>query len=188
MTEADGSSTPGSNAPATYCRLYLVGFMGCGKSTIGKLLAARLNWTFLDLDAEIEEQANTSIVEIFERGGEALFRELEHQTLGQIAGREYLVVATGGGTFQDRRNVELIDSTGLSLWLDPPIEVIVRRLERSRHRRPLFRDPDQARTLHRDRLPRYRLARCHLELSGTERPQEAADRAYRLIGDPGCAI
>src|ERR1019366_10438686 len=101
----------------TYSRIYLVGFMGAGKSSVGRILSKRLGWKFLDLDQEIERGEHQSIANIFLTSGEPHFRQIERQYLERLSRRSRVVVALGGGTFVDPANRELADATGLTVWL-----------------------------------------------------------------------
>ena len=92
--------------------IYLLGFMGSGKSTVGALLARELGWPFIDLDATIEAARGQTVREIFEREGEAPFRLMEHAVLTEASKSEPAVVALGGGTFVQQSNLEFIRSTG----------------------------------------------------------------------------
>lgn len=145
-----------------------MGFMGCGKSTVGRTLAQRLDWDFLDLDREIERRAGLSIPEIFEREGEEGFRRRETQTLEDTRHRVRTILATGGGAFTREENIELISRSGVSVWLDPSFEVLHERLERSARRRPLFQSTDQLRELWESRLPSYRRASMRIPVTGDD--------------------
>lgn len=162
--------------------VFLTGFMGCGKTTVGRLLAGRLERAFRDLDTEIEARAGCTVREIFERGGEPLFRRLEHEALAQAAGGPPAVIATGGGTVTLERNVELLASSGVTLWLDPPFAVIAERIATAgKADRPLFASETQALALYRRRLPAYRRADLRLAVDRGERPEEVAARAELLL-------
>ena len=141
--------------------VWLLGFMGCGKSTVGRLLAKRLGWVFVDLDEELERRQGRTIAQIFAENGEPYFREIEQVLLQEIVEtteREPTVVALGGGTFAQPRNLELIRSQGgISIWLDCPVEELRRRC-RGLENRPLFRDAASFRELYRQRLPFYQQA------------------------------
>jgi shikimate kinase len=138
--------------------IYLTGFMGTGKTTIGKMLADRLGWEFVDLDAEIEAAEHDTIAHIFEARGEAEFRRIESEMLKKVVGRiERIlpsVVALGGGTYAQEENARLIDGNGISIWLDCPVEVLHGRLDETESR-PLARDPERFRSLYEERRAAY---------------------------------
>ena len=163
-------------------RIYLVGFMGAGKSTVGRCLAERLSLSFVDLDREIERRAGAPIPKIFEREGEPGFRVREHAALVAISGQPGIVVATGGGTLGTPENREVIRRSGRSVFLDPPLEVLFERIERSSRARPLFRDREQAAALYRQRLAGYRSADVVIPVTAEDRPDQVAERvAQRLV-------
>jgi shikimate kinase len=141
--------------------IWLAGFMGSGKSTAGKLLAKKLGWSFVDLDAEIERAAGKPIPEIFEQQGEDAFRELEHQQLlGQIRRSRQggaSVVALGGGAFAAQRNRDAIEDCGVALWLDPPFPILWARVS-GNDKRPLAKDPEAFKQLYDSRRDAYALA------------------------------
>lgn len=141
--------------------IYIVGFMGSGKSTVGRLLAEELGWLFCDLDEEIEANEKCSISSIFETRGEAGFRRLESEALSRrvrmVERGRPMVLALGGGAFVQENNFEMLANNGVSIWLDPPWSVIRGRLEHCTHR-PLARDPLQLEELFLARLPYYERA------------------------------
>jgi shikimate kinase len=151
--------------------IYLVGFMGSGKSMIGRMLAHELGWSFFDLDHEIEAAEKTSITEIFETRGEPEFRRIETEMLQQhvawIEQGRPAVVALGGGTFEQERNRALLKDRGITIWLNCPFEIAARRVGEASHR-PLARDPEQFAALYQQRLESYRLADIHIEIAGDD--------------------
>ncbi len=148
--------------------IYLVGFMGSGKSTIGSLLAERLGWTFVDLDAEIEAEQKTSIAEIFEKQGEERFRELETEAIRKrvkmVRGGRPTVLALGGGAFVREENYELLADHGVTVWLDCPLEIAWKRVEPCTNR-PLARDCAKFVELFEARRPAYARADYRVEVA-----------------------
>jgi len=134
--------------------IVLVGLMGAGKSSIGRRLAARLNMPFVDADDEIEKAANLSISEIFERHGEAAFRDGERRVIARLLGGPLGVLATGGGAFMDPQTRALIRERGLSIWLKAEIETLLKRVARRSHR-PLLKQGDPRAVLEKLMVERY---------------------------------
>ncbi|MEO8100210.1 MAG: shikimate kinase [Acidobacteriota bacterium] len=138
--------------------IYLVGFMGCGKSMVGRALADELGWRFVDLDEEIERTEGCSVAELFEQRGEAAFREIESTALKNyvrsVEGGRPHVVALGGGAFLQSKNFEMLEHNGVTIWLDAPLETVERRVAGLTHR-PLARDPQKFRELFQARRPLY---------------------------------
>lgn len=138
----------------------LVGLMGAGKSTIGRRLAVRLNLPFVDADTEIERAAGCSIPDIFERYGEARFRDGERRVIARLLKGLPTVLATGGGAFVDPETRQLILDRSWSIWLRAELDVLVDRCRR-RDNRPLLQGGDMRQTLERliaERYPVYRAA------------------------------
>lgn len=168
-------------------RIYLTGFMGAGKSEVGRALAARLGYRFLDLDHEIEAAAGAGVGEIFSRRGEAAFRRLESRALAATAEAGRVVVATGGGAVVAAANRDLVRRLGLSVWIDPDFDTILGRLDAAgRHRRPLFADEDQARDLYRRRRDAYRQADFRIAVDDQATADEVAARIADLCGEKLC--
>jgi shikimate kinase len=171
--------------------LCLAGFMGCGKTTVGKLLASQLGWRFIDLDERIESRAGLRISEIFERLGEQSFRHLESEQLSRVleesaASDVSIVVALGGGTFAQPPNLELLRAAckpadapreGFVVWLDCSVDQLFARCV-TMDNRPLFRDETTFRKLFDERLPFYRLADFRVDGSGA--PREVVERILAL--------
>jgi shikimate kinase len=159
--------------------IYLLGFMGVGKSTVGALLAEKLGWRFIDLDATIEAGEGATVREIFDRAGEPYFRQIERAALIEASRSEPAVIALGGGTFVQRANFEFIRETGAAtVWLDCSLEELRRRCA-GKNDRPLFRDPLIFAQLFQQRLPYYRLADYRISTEGRE-PQEVVEQILRL--------
>ena len=169
-------------------KVLLTGFMGSGKTTVGRRLAERLDLPFYDLDQMIEEQAGRCVREIFETDGEEEFRRLERSALEAVLELPRAVVATGGGTLVDRENLERSRGCAVSVWLDAPIEVIESRLDESqRHARPLLREPAAARDLLRDRVPAYSEANVRLAVEAGESVDQIVERLLVLLEETSCA-
>lgn len=147
--------------------VYLVGFMGSGKSTVGRALGKRLGWNFYDLDDEIEAAEKTTIAELFETRGEAEFRRIESAILREhvkwIERGRPAVLALGGGTFVDETNRQLICGNGIAIWLDCPFETVQRRVAPASHR-PLARDPEKFASLYQSRRDTYALCDVHIAI------------------------
>jgi len=153
-------------------RIFLVGMMGSGKSTIGKLLAERLGYDLVDIDSVIEEHAGISISEIFSLRGEAAFRRLESAVLADTANRIKLVFATGGGILQNDENREIILNSGLVVWLNCSVETLSKRVGDGTTR-PLLQDHDRRERLKQlieERTPDYRQA--HFQIDTEQNPLE----------------
>ena len=142
-------------------KIYLVGFMCAGKSTVARALAERLGWTFEDLDALIETREQRSIAEIFAADGEAAFRKMERILLQELRPQRHVVIATGGGTFADSTNRALIAGDGASVWLDVSFDTVIDRLP-SDGKRPLASDRTTMQALWNDRRSAYSLAQHQL--------------------------
>lgn len=159
--------------------IYLVGFMGAGKSTVGRELSLKLAWPFVDLDTEIEKAENLPVREIFARSGEAHFRELERQHLKRLSETPPAVIALGGGAFVDASNRAVVESTGVAVWLDTSFSTIKDRI-RPDGTRPLMKDVEQFRMLYERRCPSYRLAKIHVR-TDNRLPDAIADEIVQRI-------
>jgi shikimate kinase len=145
--------------------LVMVGMMGAGKSSVGRRLAARLGIPFVDADSEIEAAANASITEIFERHGEAYFRDGERRVILRLLDGTPKVLATGGGAFIQPDTRAAIAAQGVSIWLKADRDLILSRVKR-RHTRPLLKNGDPAETIDRlirERYPVYEQANVHIQ-------------------------
>jgi len=162
--------------------IYVVGFMGAGKSTIGRLLADRIGWRFIDLDDDIESTARQAITAIFETLGEAGFRRLEHEALrlrvAEVERGRPSVIAVGGGAFAQDVNRDLLSNNGISLWLDCPLDVVQRRVAAATHR-PLARDPEKFAALYAARRDAYSRAEYRVPIESDD-PCVAVDTILHL--------
>lgn len=157
--------------------IILTGFMGTGKSTIGRLVAADLGLTFADMDTLIEQRESRIISQIFAESGEAYFRQLEAGLCRELAGRSGLVIATGGGALVPEPNLRAIEQSGLVICLDCDPEILWRRIGHSPDR-PMLADMDEGRfnrlaALLARRVPAYRRIERHLDVTHLS-PEEAA--------------
>jgi shikimate kinase len=167
---ATQSATPvetTSPVPPHLKRIVLTGFMGAGKSTVGRLLANRLAWNFLDLDAHLEARAKATIPELFAKHGEVHFRQLESSALASALGLRSTVIALGGGTPEILTNRLLLEQTPgtTTIFLDAPFETLFDRCVLQEPgspelARPVLADPDQARLRFAIRHPFYRRLAC----------------------------
>jgi len=143
-------------------KVYLVGFMAAGKTSVGRALARRLDWKFLDIDELIERQEHMTVAEIFARHGEPYFRAAERAVVADQLNARHVVVATGGGTFVDPQNRATIRSDGVSVWLDAPLERVIARIPAD-GRRPLAGDRADLERLFEGRRLAYEQAHVRLD-------------------------
>jgi shikimate kinase len=161
-------------------KIYLVGFMAAGKTTVARALAARLGWQAEDIDELIEARERRTVTEIFARRGEPYFRALERDILRVILPLRHTVVATGGGTFIDPDNRAAINMDGLSIWLDVPFDEILARVPAD-GRRPLAADRAQMERLFDARRAAYAAARMRIDARGAG-PEDVAERILEAVG------
>jgi shikimate kinase len=169
-------------------RIALTGFMGAGKSTVGRLLAGRLRLDFVDLDDEVERTAERSIREIFVEAGEGGFRQLERGLLAEVLSRENVVVALGGGTLTDADQLALAKSRAVVVWLNPKFATLIGRIgPLGKTDRPLFRDETAAFDLYRRRLPFYRASDLRIDVAADESAAEVAARIALELARSTCS-
>lgn len=156
-------------------KLYIVGFMGAGKTTVARALSARLGWRFEDIDARIEARERRPVASIFAQAGEAYFRQAERQVLSELLPLREIVVATGGGTFVEADNRALMLADGAVAWLDVPLERVFQRVPAD-GRRPLASDRTQMEQLYVRRRLAYAEAHVQIDASG-----RVADVVERLL-------
>ncbi len=153
----------------------LCGFMGCGKSTVGKNLARKTGRRFIDMDAYIESRQGMTVSEIFEKLGEQGVRDIEHEVCVELSDMNNLIIASGGGAFTFKRNVEAFKGKDKIVFLDVKLDVIKQRLKNDT-RRPLLQRPDRDRVmeeLYNRRLPVYRDA-ADIIVEGQSTPLKTA--------------
>jgi len=160
--------------------IILIGYRGSGKTTVGRLLAERLGWAFVDTDALIEARAQTTIADIFATQGQDGFRKREREAIASLAKGEQQVIAAGGGAVMDRRNLEGLRTAGTIIWLTASPEVLWARIKQDRRTaesRPNLTAAgglDEVRTILAERQASYRQA-ANLTIDTEHRdPQEAA--------------
>ncbi len=157
-------------------KIYIVGFMGAGKTTVGRELASRIDAPFFDLDELVEAAEKMSVKDIFAAHGEPYFRKRERDLLRSTKYLEHAVVATGGGTFTFDENIQFIQSEGLSVYLSAPYALLRARVGEKSAERPLFRDDVSAHELYASRIRYYRLSDITLEVREEETPAEIVER------------
>jgi shikimate kinase len=155
--------------------IFLVGFMACGKTTVGPLLAVRSGLPFTDLDLVIESKRKLTIAEIIGREGEEAFRQLETATLREVIATTPGVIAPGGGAITRPENRVLMATAGTVVWLDAPFELCWERIRQDKVVRPLARDEEAARSRYESRLPLYRQASLRIAVAAVTTPEEIAD-------------
>lgn len=177
-----------SNLPE---RIFLCGFMGAGKSVIGKKLAKELELSFLDLDDKIEEQAGQSIPEIFEESGESAFRVAERRALLEVIRTYDGVVSLGGGSLQNQHMVDHVKLNGLLIFIETPISVILDRISQDDNR-PLLLDEQgnpkskkqlesELTALYEERLPLYEQAVIQIENDGSKSVEDIVEKLLKKI-------
>ncbi len=161
----------------------LVGMMGAGKTAVGKALAAELGVPFLDSDAEIEKAANMTIAEIFERDGEAFFRDRETEVIDRLLEGECGILSTGGGAFMSDRNRELISEKGVSVWLKADLALLWNRVKH-KNTRPLLRTSNPKKSLteiYETRVPIYAMANLTAESRAEYSIETMAEKAVEVL-------
>ena len=160
-------------------KVYLVGFMGAGKSSVARALGRRLDWKTEDIDARIEQAERRDIPTIFRDSGEPYFRAREREALIDLLPERGAVIASGGGTFADASNRELMLRDGGVVWLDAPFEIILQRVPRD-GRRPLAADRLGMEQLYNQRLAAYRQAHLRVD-AGRGSVEELVDHIMEWL-------
>ncbi|NDV58093.1 shikimate kinase [Bacteroides sp. 519] len=168
-------------------RIFLIGYMGSGKTTLGKALAQKLGLSFVDLDWYIEERLHKTINELFAEKGEANFRELEKKMLHEVADFENVVIATGGGTPCFFDNMDFMNSCGKTVFLDTNIDVLFQRLAVAKHTRPILKNKTNEELLAfidealKKRLPKYKCAKYTYNSEKLDNRQQIKTSVEQLI-------
>jgi len=157
-------------------KVYLVGFMGSGKTTVGRLTAGRLGVPFFDRDELVETSEGVSIREVFATFGEPHFRKREREILRSTQHVEAGVFATGGGTFTFEDNIQFILAHGVSVHLSVPLQTLLHRIGDKAAERPMFRDEESLRELYQYRLRYYKMSDVTLEIRDDESVPEVVER------------
>jgi shikimate kinase len=160
-------------------KLYLVGFMGAGKTSVARALGRRMDWRVEDIDHRIEARERQRVAEIFAQRGEPYFRTVEREVLRELLGQRHAVVATGGGTFIDPDNRTAMLSDGAVAWLDVPLERVIERVPAD-GRRPLAADRLQMEQLYARRRAAY--SQAHVRIDASRPVAEIVERILEWIG------
>lgn len=164
-------------------RIVIVGFMGCGKTTVARALAARRSCEMIDLDSFITAREGRSPAEIIQKDGEPAFREIEATALRDVlTTTDACVIALGGGAWPIETNRKLLEQHDcLSVWLDVPFDVCWERIQSSAGTRPLAPDRETARKLYESRQDDYRLSSIQIRVADSETPDTIADRILAQV-------
>jgi shikimate kinase len=160
-------------------KLYLVGFMGAGKTTVARALSRRIGWRFEDIDHRIEARERRTVSAIFARDGEPYFRNAERAVLQELLPERHVVIAAGGGTFVDPDNRATMLNDGAVAWLDIPLARVMERVPTD-GRRPLASDREQMEQLYERRRLAYSLA--HTRIDAGRPTDEIVERLLEWIG------
>ena len=177
MPQFVGRPEISSHAPR---RIALIGFMGSGKTTVGRLVAARLGYRFLDLDVLITENAGKSIREIFDEDGEEAFRRIESDALYSVREMNRLVIATGGGAPVRQENQEFFENLATTFYLEVSFKEFLKRAGRDPARPMLDRSEEEVKKLYRSRLPIYRSLGQRV-ITDSRKPQDIAAEILKKL-------
>ena len=167
--------------------MFLIGFMGAGKTSVGMMLSQRLGWRFVDLDRQVEARCGRTVANIFREFGETAFRQMETEALQKLLDAlndgDPTVIALGGGAFAQSANRTLLEKAGARvIYLDAPVDELRRRLGEDDATRPLFLNAERFRLLYEERQPLYRMAPHRIQTSGKS-VIEVAREIESLLGE-----
>ncbi len=186
--QAEPARPSSATAPSEVRRILLMGYMGAGKTSVGRLLAESLGWTFLDLDTHLEARAGSSVAELFALHGEAHFRRLESSALANALAQSCTVLALGGGTPEGLTNRLLLEQTPgtLLIYLEAPFPILYDRcmlqtFAAPGHVRPVLTHPAEAEARFHARVPLYRRLARHTVATGEQEPAETAEAILEIL-------
>ena len=162
-------------------KIYIVGFMGAGKTVAGRALAERLAFPFLDLDELIESAEAMPLRQIFAEKGEAYFRRREREILRSTQNLDHGVISTGGGTFTFEENIQFVLAHGFSFYLSAPLALLRQRIGAKAADRPMYRDEEAFAQLYQHRLRYYKMSDITIEVRAEESVAEIVERMLMLL-------
>jgi shikimate kinase len=167
-------------------RIFLIGFMGCGKTTLGKRLAQKMSCDFIDLDHQLEQETGMSVADYFSSNGEEAFRLLEKQTLNTLHFPTNCIISTGGGTPCYHDNMEFMNRNGITIYLNMPPAALAKRLEHGKYKRPLIAHLDESELVNfieaklKERAPFYK--RSFLTVNGINiTPERVKNELFQIF-------
>tara|TARA_Y100000590_G_scaffold465276_1_gene637109 strand:- start:4310 stop:4846 length:537 start_codon:yes stop_codon:yes gene_type:complete len=161
--------------------IVLVGHMGCGKSTIGRILSKKLKWEFFDTDKEIEKKQNKTILEIFKKYGENFFREKEEFVLKNLLKKNYTVISLGGGALTRKNIRNMIEKKAISIFLKVDIDILVKRLKNSKNRPLLINTDIKEKILSLDAERLFYYNKANIIVMNSERSQKTISKIMEIL-------